>query len=80
MSRMKTLKITPDMFVSKPDLKCPKCKAKAYGVIMINRKNYVRRCNKCVHSESYKLPKIEKNDFNFDVYDIEVTIRGRCKK
>lgn len=63
---MKTLKITPDMFVSKPYHKCPKCKAKTYGVLMINRRSYVRRCNKCMYSESYKLPEIEKKVIYLD--------------
>src|SRR5690606_11951664 len=38
----------------------------AYGVLMINRRSYVRRCNKCMHSESYKLPDIEKKVIYLD--------------
>ena len=60
------MRITPDMFVSKPFIKCPKCGENFYGVLMINRRRYVRRCNKCMHSESYKLPDIEKKVIYLD--------------
>lgn len=63
---MEELEITPDMFVSKPYIECPKCGENVYGVLMINRRNYVRRCNKCMHSESYKLPDIEKKVIYLD--------------
>lgn len=53
-------KITPNMFVSKPFKKCPQCGVNEYGVLMINSRSYVRRCNKCMYSESYDLPDLNK--------------------
>jgi len=63
---MKSLRITPEMFVSKPYIKCPNCGENVYGVLMINIRSYVRRCNKCMYSESYKLPDIEKKIIYLD--------------
>ncbi|MCA9379866.1 hypothetical protein KC675_01670 [Candidatus Dojkabacteria bacterium] len=63
---MKKLKITPEMFVSKPFIKCPKCGEDVYGRLMINRRSFVRRCNNCMHSESYKLPDIKKKIIYLD--------------
>ncbi|MDD4027120.1 MAG: hypothetical protein PHO75_02930 [Candidatus Shapirobacteria bacterium] len=48
------------MFVSPPYIKCPKCGGNEYGVLMINSKDYRRRCNGCMYSESYKLPALSK--------------------
>lgn len=53
--------IRPQDFVSKPFISCPKCKKdNQFGVLMINRNSYVRRCNNCMYSESYELPSLEK--------------------
>lgn len=56
----KTIIIKPSMFVSPPYIKCPKCGGNEYGVLMINSKDYRRRCNSCMYSESYKLPTLSK--------------------
>ena len=59
--------IRPQDFVSKPFISCPKCKREnQFGVLMINRNSYVRRCNNCMYSESYELPTLKKKVIYLD--------------
>lgn len=62
----KTITIKPSMFVSPPYIKCPKCGKGEYGVLMINAKDYRRRCNDCMYSESYPLPTLSKKIIYID--------------
>lgn len=62
----KTITIKPSMFVNKPFIKCPKCGGDEYGVLMINSRDYRRRCNLCMYSDSYKLPPLSKKIIYID--------------
>lgn len=58
--------IKPSIFVNPPYIKCPKCGKNEYGVLMINSKDYRRRCNDCRYSESYPLPALSKKIIYID--------------
>lgn len=50
-----------DPFLSPPYTDCPKCSApEAFGVLMVNRRNYVRRCHQCRSTESIALPPVDR--------------------
>lgn len=51
----------PDPFVSPPYTDCPDCNAReAFGVLMVNRRNYVRCCHQCRSTESIPLPAVDR--------------------
>jgi hypothetical protein len=64
--KTRTIRIDPKMFISKPFIKCPKCSELEYGVLSIHRDRYTRRCRKCWHTQSYKLPKLKKKIIYLD--------------
>ncbi|MGH2556805.1 MAG: hypothetical protein ACRDHO_13955 [Actinomycetota bacterium] len=51
----------PDPFISPPYADCPECSAReAFGVLMVNRRNYVRRCHQCRHMKTIPLPAVDR--------------------
>jgi hypothetical protein len=60
VTKTREITIDPKIFISPPYLKCPKCSATEYGVLMISRRNYRRKCGACKHSKSFKLPSLNK--------------------
>ncbi len=63
---MPNITITPDMFVNPPFIECPQCNKLEYGVLMVNKDNYCRRCNNCMHSGNYPLPSLQKKVIYLD--------------
>lgn len=69
---METFKFDPKVFISPPFIKCPKCNEEAFGVLIINRNSYTRRCRECFFPKGndrpqiYDLPKLNKKVIYLD--------------
>lgn len=51
----------PDPFISPPYTNCPNCgRSESFGVLMVNHRNYLRRCHQCRHTEQFALPSLDK--------------------
>lgn len=71
MDKAKTITIDPKMFISKPYIRCPKCKKEdSFGVLMVNPGHFTRRCRKCWHDGTYRLPELEKKVLYLDQFVI----------
>lgn len=70
MAKKRTITISPKIFINEPYIKCPKCEKNEFGVLMINRASYVRRCANCWHDNSFVLPKISKKLIYIDQFAI----------
>lgn len=50
-----------DPFLSPPYVECPHCGTKdGFGVLMVNARNYVRRCHECRGTEAISLPPVSR--------------------
>lgn len=66
---VRTIKIDPKMFISKPFIDCPKCKQKnCFGVLLIGNNRYTRRCRECRFDQSYSLPSLDKKIIYIDQF------------
>jgi hypothetical protein len=81
MKRDNSMILDPNIFISKPFLKCPHCnKADTFGVSWISGNGYLRRCRECRFTQSYKLPKIKKKIIYFDQFVISEMMKAINKK
>lgn len=74
---MMTLKIDPKDFISPPFVTCPKCDSQRFGVLMVNCKNYIRRCQDCMYPNQHRgehysipLPSLRKKVIYLDQFAI----------
>jgi hypothetical protein len=73
---MKSFKIDPRLFISPPYIKCPKCGKNSFGVLIINKDHYIRRCKECFFPRRnetpirYYLPKLNKKVIYIDQFAI----------
>lgn len=58
--------IDPRDFIHGPYRTCPSCSSKQYGVLMVNRYSVRRRCRECWHTDSERLPPVEKRIIYLD--------------
>lgn len=71
----------PKMFIFPPYSKCPKCdKADSFGVLLIARNTYARRCRECLHTISNKLPRLNKKIIYLDQFVISEMMKAINKK
>lgn len=85
---MKTLTIDPRMFISPPYDECPKCKKPdSFGVsTSIGKDRYTKKCKECFHTESFRLPKLNKKIIYIDQFAISDMMKainiseGKTKK
>lgn len=67
--KKRTITIDPRMFISSPYITCPKCKQNdSYGVLLMGRNSYTRRCRECWFDKSYKLPSLDKKLIYIDQF------------
>jgi len=76
----KTIKIDPRIFISKPFITCPKCKKDSFGVLMINRRGYTRRCRECWFSNHFGLPELNKKVIYLDQFAVSEMMKAINKK
>ena len=57
-------------FVNPPFIRCPDCGVEKFGVLMICKRHYVRRCVNCWFDKSYPLPAIQKKIIYVDQFVI----------
>lgn len=67
---MKTLRINPRMFISKPYKKCPSCGRCEFGVSGIYDYMYTRKCCICGYTKSFDLPELKKKIIYLDQFVI----------
>jgi len=60
-----------------PFLQCPKCNSRAFGVLNVGGVHYVRRCNDCDFSQTFKLPKPIKKLVYIDQYAISFDVKAK---
>ena len=70
MDKGKIITINPKMLLSKPFIKCPKCKKPDFGVATINHYSYFRRCTSCWYDQSFKLPPLSRKVIYIDQFAI----------
>ncbi len=63
---------TVDMrdFIGPPYWPCPKCGKDTFGVMIISRDSYMRRCRECWHKHDYPLPRLKKKIIYLDQFVI----------
>jgi hypothetical protein len=54
--------------IGPPYWTCPKCGANQFGVMLINRGSYMRRCRDCCHKADFPLPKLKKKIIYLDQF------------
>ena len=68
---MKEIIIDPEIFISLPYRKCPKCgKPDTFGTLMVNSNSFKRRCSNCWHTDLIPLPKLNKKVIYIDQFAI----------
>jgi hypothetical protein len=55
-------------FIGPPYWSCPKCGKSTFGVMIINRNSYMRRCRECRHKQDFWLPKLKKKILYLDQF------------
>jgi len=71
MKKTRTITIDPKMFISKPFTKCPKCnKEESFGSLIISGGHHTKKCRECWHSQSFKLPPLDKKVIYLDQFVI----------
>jgi len=60
-----------------PFLQCPKCKSRSFGILNVGGVHFVRRCNKCDFSQTFKLPKPNKKLVYIDQYAISFDVKAK---
>jgi hypothetical protein len=71
---MKAIRIGPEMFISPPYTKCPKCGKETFGVVGIYSQHYNRRCKACLFPRgnenfvSCPLPELNKKIIYIDQF------------
>src|SRR3954464_2383075 len=65
-----TFVIDPRDWISPPFIACPFCGAEEFGVLMITRSSYVRRCRACMKDEQFGLPALAKKILYLDQFAI----------
>ena len=61
-------RLDPRDFIRPPYVKCPSCGSAEFGVLMVHRDNFTRRCRvrECWHTASYVLPRLKKTVIYLD--------------
>lgn len=54
---------------------CPKCPARAFGVLSIGGNTYMRRCNDCDHEQRFDLPPLNKKIIYLDQVAISLLVK-----
>src|SRR3989304_2807951 len=69
---MGTIVIDPRDFIAGPFRNCPKCGGNEFGVLLVNGRQYIRRCRdrKCWYTETIGLPEIKKKVIYIDQFAI----------
>jgi transcription elongation factor Elf1 len=62
--------LDPRDWISPPFIACPFCGAEEFGVLMITRSGYVRRCRACMKDEQFRLPALAKKILYLDQFAI----------
>lgn len=65
---METITVNMKSFIGPPYWTCPKCGADTFGVMLINRDSYMRRCSNCWHKADYRLPMLKKKIIYLDQF------------
>lgn len=74
---LKTITITPDIFINPPYIVCPKCSKEGFGVLpMFNRNGYSRRCRFCLYHQSFSLPALNKKVVYIDQMGISEMMKS----
>lgn len=77
MSDQIKIQYDPNIWVSKPFIKCPECECEnCYGVLSIHGNSYSRKCVKCGSRAKYGLPKIRKKIIYLDQFVISNMIKS----
>ena len=68
---------TVDMrnFIGPPYWPCPKCGKDTFGVMIISRDSYMRRCRDCWHKQDYRLPRLKKKIIYLDQFVISDLVK-----
>lgn len=73
---MNSVEIGPASFISAPFIKCPRCGNDSFGVAVIARHQYSRRCRECLYPTRpdrhppFRLPKLDKKILYLDQFVI----------
>lgn len=73
---MESFVFDPQILISPPFIKCPKCGQEQFGVLSINRNSYSRRCRNCMFpsrdesEQLYFLPPLKKKVIYLDQFAI----------
>lgn len=57
-------------FINPPYISCPACERPEFGVLMVVRGGYVRRCRNCLYDERFPLPPLDKKILLLDQFAI----------
>lgn len=60
------LKLNPRDFISEPITSCPACGEESFGRLMVSGRHHTRRCYKCFHDVTARLPDIRKKIIYLD--------------
>lgn len=68
----------PDPFIAPPYIDCTNCgTGESFGVLMVNSRNYLRRCHLCRHTEQFALPSLDKRLIYLDQLALSNLARAR---
>jgi hypothetical protein len=62
--------LDPRDFITSPFTTCPFCGQEEFGLLMVRRYGYVKRCRGCMKDEQYALPPVEKKILYLDQFAI----------
>jgi hypothetical protein len=65
----------PRVFITSPFTTCPYCGEEEYGLLMVVRHGYVKRCRACMKDERFRLPKLEKKVLYLDQFAISMLMK-----
>jgi hypothetical protein len=63
---MRSAVFDPSLFIGAPFRACPNCQQQEFGTLMISNKTVTRRCRKCWHTETQRLPALQKKIIYLD--------------
>jgi len=66
----------PRDLIAGPFQSCPKCGQPVFGVVMVRRDAYFRRCRRCFHSAIFMLPALRKKILYLDQFAISNLVKA----